>query len=60
MRVKRCVSAFRCRQPPASSAFCPRLRRFAVAEAGQKTDPALKTTGIWRSPPSSVRHVRLK
>ena len=45
MQAKRCVSALRRRQPPASIASCPRRRQFAVARAGQKNDPGLKIAG---------------
>ena len=39
---KRCVSAFRCRQPSASIISCPRRRRFAVARAARERGLALE------------------
>jgi hypothetical protein len=48
MQAKRCVSALRCRQPPASIASCPRRRQFVVARADQEGDPDSKQPGIWR------------
>jgi len=45
VQAKRRMSAFWSRQPPTSTASCPRWARFAVAQVGQKGHPGLATSG---------------